>query len=74
MNLRLAEKRVLLVMKNTKYDRVKASNKSVSPYVENMLMSNWLDATQVHFDSSRLAYDKIRELGAKAELKKDIDL
>ena len=43
--LRLADKRILLVMKTTKYDRVKASNKTVSPYIENILMKTWREAT-----------------------------
>jgi hypothetical protein len=50
MSLRLADKKILLVMKTTKYDRVNLSNKTVSPYIENMLLNVWKDATQVHYD------------------------
>lgn len=33
--------RILLVKKNTKYEQVKLSGRSVSPYIENVLMKVW---------------------------------
>ena len=34
-------KRILLVKKTTKYERMKMDGKSLSPYIENVLMRVW---------------------------------
>jgi len=41
-------KRILLVKKTTKYERTKQSGKSLSPYVEKVLMKVWEEAANVH--------------------------
>lgn len=34
-------KRILLVKKTTKYERMKVAGKKMSPYIENVLMKVW---------------------------------
>lgn len=41
---------VLLVRKTPKYDRLKDSELIEHPYIRDILLKNWIDATNTHFE------------------------
>lgn len=43
-------KDVLLVKKTPKYDRLKNSEMIKHPYIQDVLINNWMDATNTHFE------------------------
>ena len=45
-------KNVLLVKKTPKYERLKNSKFIEHPYIQDVLIHNWIEANNVHFDIS----------------------
>lgn len=49
--------KLLLVKKTTKFERMKSSGKSFTPYIENVLMKVWEEAANVHISVADFALE-----------------
>jgi hypothetical protein len=50
----------LLVKKTPKYDRLKNSTLIEHPYIQNILLKNWIDAADTHYEICKRFEDVLR--------------